>query len=200
MYYPNNAIETDEIMLHYATNKIVSLKNIGDETYCADLDGIWRIMLNLEDNGYTIKNAKTFADSLNTYTQEYMGKMKYITKSVSGLIGMIDCYTDCEIVDTYDMLISWNDFVTSANLKCYIDSRGLILPGNFEVDPNVEYSKCSKSYATANFNWRQKSDLDIIKIYATIIPYNPIHEGSLYSDDSLHLISIDNKLLIANGR
>lgn len=200
LYYPNNAIETNEIMLHYATNKVVSLKNMGGEIYCADLDGIWRIMLNLEDNGYTIKNAKTFADSLNTYTQEYVGNMKYITKSVSGLIGMIDCYTDCEIIDTYDMLISWNDFVTSANLKCYIDSRGLILPGNFETDPNIEYSKCSKSYATAKFNWRQKSDLDIIKIYATIIPYNPIHEGSLYSDDSLHLISVDNKLLLANGR
>ena len=200
LYYPNNAIETNEIMLHYATNKVVSLKNMGGEIYCADLDGIWRIMLNLEDNGYTIKNAKTFADSLNTYTQEYMGNMKYITKSVSGLIGMIDCYTDCEIIDTYDMLISWNEFVTSANLKCYIDSRGLILPGNFETDPNIEYSKCSKSYATAKFNWRQKSDLDIIKIYATIIPYNPIHEGSLYSDDSLHLISVDNKLLLANGR
>lgn len=200
LYYPNNAIETNEIMLHYATNKVVSLKNMGGEIYCADLDGIWRIMLNLEDNGYTIKNAKTFADSLNTYTQEYIGNMKYITKSVSGLIGMIDCYTDCEIIDTYDMLISWNDFVTSADLKCYVDSRGLILPGNFEAEPNIEYIKHPKSYAVAKFNWRQKSDLDIIKIYATIIPYNPIHEGSLYSDDSLHLLSVDNKLLIANGR
>jgi hypothetical protein len=71
LYYPNNAIETDEIMLHYATNKIVSLKNIGDETYCADLDGIWRIMLNLEDNGYTIKNAKIWIAWLPKKPKKY---------------------------------------------------------------------------------------------------------------------------------
>jgi hypothetical protein len=200
LYYPNKPIETSEITLNHSVNKVVSLKKIGDETYCVNLDGVWRLMLNLEDNGYTIKNSKTFADSLNAYTQEYVGNMKYITKSVSGLIGMIDCYSGGDIVDTYDMLISWNDFVTSADLKCYVDSRGLILPGNFEAEPNVEYVKHPKSYAVVKFNWRQKSDLDIIKIYATIIPYNPIYEGVLYSDDSLGLMSIDNKLLIVNGR
>lgn len=200
LYYPNEAVVTDEVILHYTTNKVVSLKKIGDEVYCVDLDGVWRLMLDLEDNGYTIKNQKTFADSLNAYTQEYVGNMKYITKSVSGFIGMIDCFNKGEIVDTYDMLISWNDFVTSADLKCYVDSRGLILPGNFEAEPSVEYVKHPQSYAVAKFNWRQKSDLDIIKIYATVIPYNPIHEGVLYSDDSLSLISVDNKLLLANGR
>ena len=200
LYYPNEAVVTNEVMLHYTTNKVVSLKKIGDEVYCVDLDGVWRLMLDLEDNGYTIKNQKTFADSLNAYTQEYVGNMKYITKSVSGFIGMIDCFNKGEIVDTYDMLISWNDFVTSADLKCYVDSRGLILPGNFEAEPSIEYVKHPKSYAVAKFNWRQKSDLDIIKIYATVIPYNPIHEGVLYSDDSLSLISVDNKLLLANGR
>lgn len=200
LYYPNEAVVTNEVMLHYTTNKVVSLKKIGDEVYCVDLDGVWRLMLDLEDNGYTIKNQKTFADSLNAYTQEYVGNMKYITKSVSGFIGMIDCFNKGEIVDTYDMLISWNDFVTSADLKCYVDSRGLILPGNFEAEPSIEYIKHPKSYAVAKFNWRQKSDLDIIKIYATVIPYNPIHEGVLYSDDSLSLISVDNKLLLANGR
>lgn len=201
LYYPNAALVTNEITLSYATNKVISLKKIGDEIYCVNLEAVWRLLLNLEDNGYTIKNSKTFADSLNAYTQEYVGSMKYITKSVSGLVGMIDCFgSDKDIIDTYDMLISWNDFVTSSDLKCYIDARGLILPGNFEADPTIEYINHSKSYAIAKFNWRQKSDLDLIKIYATIIPYNPIHEGYLYENNSLGLISSDNKLLVANGR
>ena len=135
---------------------------------------------------------------MGKYTQESVGKLNYITKSISGLIGMIDCnYNKDEIIDTYDMLICWNDFASSADLKCLIDSRGLILPGNFEQNPTIEYMQGHGNPAVAKFNWRQKSDLNIISIYATLLPFNPIHDTILGCNDNYILTSDDNKILYA---
>ena len=188
-------------MLHQNTDKIFGLKKIKDNTYCVDLDNVWRIQLNLEDTGYTLNNSKTFFDTLNTYQQEYVGNMKYITKSVSGLIGAIDCNSSSgEIVDTYDMLTSWNEFATSGTPKCLVDIRGIILPGNFEANPTIEYIHGSQSLAVAKFNWRQKSDLNIINIYATVLPYNPVSGDIKYlrSRDELSLMSSDDKVLLVS--
>ncbi len=199
--YCNNPISSNEITLHQGVDKVFGLKEIEDNIYCVDLDNIWRIQLNLKDTGYTLNNTKTFFDTLHTYQQEYVGNMKYITKSISGLIGTVDCRSDSdEIKDNYDMLMSWNDFVTSATPKCLIDVRGIILPGNFEANPTVEYLQGSQSLASVEFNWRQKSDLDIISIYATVIPFNPVSGKIKYlkSKEPLSLVSGDDKVLLVS--
>ena len=195
---PNNPAVSDVLTLNYVPIKTVGLSKIDGNIYTVDIDNVWRFELNVEDNGYTLNNSKTFMDSLNRYNQEYVGNLNYITKDVSGLIGMIDCYSsDRGLIDTYDILTSWNKFSTSANLKCLIDSRGLILPGNFEQNPSVEYEKCSAAYASVKFNYRQKSDLDIIQVYATVLPFNPLHNNILQSSDNYILTSKDNMLLLS---
>ena len=194
----NDPAVSDVLTLSYVPIKTVGLSKIDDNIYTVDIDNVWRFELNVEDNGYTLNNSKTFMDSLNRYNQEYVGNLNYITKDVSGLIGMIDCYSsDRGLIDTYDILTSWNNFSTSANLKCLIDSRGLILPGNFEQNPSVEYKKCSAAYASVKFNYRQKSDLDIIQVYATVLPFNPLHSNVLQSSDDYILTSKDNMLLLS---
>lgn len=195
---PNDPAVSDVLTLSYVPIKTVGLSKIDDNIYTVDIDNVWRFELNVEDNGYTLNNSKTFMDSLNRYNQEYVGNLNYITKDVSGLIGMIDCYSsDRGLIDTYDILTSWNNFSTSANLKCLIDSRGLILPGNFEQNTSVEYKKCNAAYASVKFNYRQKSDLDIIQVYATILPFNPLHNNLLQSSDDYILTSKDNMLLLS---
>ena len=195
---PNDPAVSDVLTLSYVPIKTVGLSKIDDNIYTVDIDNVWRFELNVEDNGYTLNNSKTFMDSLNRYNQEYVGNLNYITKDVSGLIGMIDCYSsDRGLIDTYDILTSWNNFSTSANLKCLIDSRGLILPGNFEQNSSVEYKKCNAAYASVKFNYRQKSDLDIIQVYATILPFNPLHNNLLQSSDNYILTSKDNMLLLS---
>ena len=193
-------IFTQEITLKEGVNKVFGLKKLEDKVYEVDTSWVWRLYLNLSDTGYTINNDKTFYDTLSRYNQEYVGNRKYITKSISSLIGSIDCSTGAEYIDTYDMLVSWNEFVTSPSLKCLIDSRGLILPGNFEANPSVEYLDSSESQATAKFNWRQKSDLDIIKIYGTLLPFNPLRNEYLFTLDGKSLESEDSNILYGEGQ
>lgn len=188
-------IISEPIMFNDGIDKILGLKEIGHRVYEVVSDEVWRIYLNLEDNGYTLKTDKTFYDSFNQYNQETIGNRKYITKTISGLIGYIDCSSDDSYKDTYDMLISWNDFCSSSNMKCLIDARGLILPGNFETDTSIEYMKAPGSPATAQFNWRQKSDLDIIKIYGSLLPLNPTKGTYLLTTEEQVVGAKDSKIL-----
>lgn len=187
---------SEPIKLEAGIDKVVGLNKIGDKVYEVAYDQVWRLYLNLDDSGYTYNTDKNFYDTFNTYNQETVGNRKYITKPLSGMLGYVDCASQDEgIVDTYDMLVSWNEFSGSANLKCLIDARGLILPGNFEANPSVEYMDAKGSPATAKFSWRQTSDLNIIKIYATVLPFNPLDGTYIKSSDEYYLSSAEPKVL-----
>lgn len=186
----SSPVVTEPVVLGKGVDKVVGLKEISDNVYEIEYDEVWRLWVNLKDEGYTLNTDKNFYNTLATYNQETSGNRKYITKSISALLGHIDCSFGGEYVDTYDMLTSWNDFVSSANMKCLIDARGLILPGNFESNPTVGYLNTKGNPATVKFNWRQKSDLNIIKIYGRLLPFNPTKGGLfLQSSEGLYLSS-----------
>ena len=203
-FYLGTVIKTDPIIFDKGVNKVFGLKEITQSdgtaaqvpTYEVITDQVWRLMFNLEDTGFTLNTDKTFYDTLSTYSTEYVGNRKYITKSISAMIGDVDCaFKGSRILDTYDMLISWNDFSSSTNLKCLIDSRGLILPGNFEANPAVEYMDIKGNPAVAKFTWRQKSDLKIINIYGRLLSFNPLKESYLSSNENYSLGTVDNMIL-----
>lgn len=203
-YYLGTVVQTNTVVLNTGVDKVFGLREIKPSdgsvsifpTYEVDTEQVWRLYLNLEDSGFTLHTDKTFYDTLATYSQEFIGNRKYISKSISALIGDVDCSFDGNpIWDDYDILTSWNDFSSSSNLKCLIDKRGLILPGNFEADPTIEYLDVEGDPAVAKFNWRQKADLQIINIYGRLLPFNPIKELYLSDLDDLSLVSSDTKYL-----
>lgn len=184
----SNAMVTNSVIMNGNADNVLGLRKIGDNIYEVDPDEVWVMRLNLEDNGYTLNTDKNFYDTLNKYNQEIVGNRKYITKQLTGMIGYIDCKSRGGFSDNYDLLTSWNDFASGASLKCLVDVRGLILPGNFEANPSIEYLQAPTSPAVANFTWRQKSDLDIIKIYGTFIPFN-YADGYMLSDSGNNLLT-----------
>ena len=184
----SNAMVTNSVIMNGNADNILGLRKIGDDIYEVDPDEVWVMRLNLEDNGYTLNTDKNFYDTLNKYNQEIVGNRKYITKQLTGMIGYIDCKSRGGFSDNYDLLTSWNNFASGASLKCLVDVRGLILPGNFEANPSIEYLQTPTSPAVANFTWRQKSDLDIIKIYGTFIPFN-YTDGYMLSDSGNNLLT-----------
>lgn len=203
-FYLGTVIQTEPIIFDKGVDKVFGLREITQSdgtsaqvpTYEVITDQVWRLILDLEDNGFTLNTDKTFYDTLSTYSTEYIGNRKYITKSVSGMIGDVDCnFKGSRILDTYDMLVSWNEFSSSANLKCLVDARGLILPGNFEANPTVEYMDIKGNPAVANFTWRQKSDLKIINIYGRLLAFNPLKELYLSSSENYSLGTDDDKVL-----
>ena len=76
---PNDPAVSDVLTLSYVPIKTVGLSKIDDNIYTVDIDNVWRFELNVEDNGYTLNNSKTFMDSLNRYNQEYVGNLNFIT-------------------------------------------------------------------------------------------------------------------------
>lgn len=182
-----SAIKSNTITLHENVDKIMALKEIGERVYEVDVESVWRLWLNLKDGGFNMVNDKTFYDSLARYNQWNIGNKAYLTKNMSGLIGRIDCSTGGKYQDTYDMLRTWIDFTRSADMKCLIDLRGLVLPGDFEPNTSAEYIEAQDAPVSASFTWRQLADLDIIKIYATVLPYNPIYNKFLASSDHYSL-------------
>lgn len=184
-----NPLVTDPIFLQEGVDKVCGLTSIGDRVYEVNPDEVWRLFINLDDNGYTFNTDKNFYDTLNRYNQETTGNRKYITKSIGGMLGYIDCSIVSEdgITDTYDMLVSWNEFTGKPGLKCLVDIRGLVLPGNFEANPSVEYEDVKGAYATAKFNWRQMADLDVVKIYGRLLPFNPTKGIYFMSSDGYYL-------------
>ncbi len=190
---------SEPVMFETGIDKVVGLNMIGDDIYEVKADEVWRLYMNLEDTGFTYNTDKNFYDTFNRYNQETVGNRKYITKSISGMLGYLDCKSGGEITDTYDMLVSWKEFSGSADLKCLIDARGLILPGNFETNPTVEYMDAAGSPATARFNWRQKSDLDIIKIYAAVLPFNPMRGTYIQSSEPYYLASSEPDALYTSA-
>lgn len=189
---------TEPVMINDGAISIMGLTEIADKIYTVNIDEVWVFRYNLEDNGFILNTDKVFYDTFNRYNQESVGNRKYITKSISGLLGYINCTKGGEYVDNYDMLIAWNNFSSSANNKCLVDSRGLILPGNFESNPSVDYIQAQGNPAKVKFNWRQKSDLDIIKIYARILPCNPLSGTYLKGRENCYLKSNDSYILTAN--
>ena len=192
----SNPIVSDSIFLQEGVDKVCGLTPIGDRVYEVNSNEVWRMFINLDDNGYTFNTDKNFYDTLNRYNQETTGNRKYITKSVGSMLGYIDCSTVSEdgITDTYDMLVSWNDFSGKPGLKCFVDARGLVLPGNFEANPTVEYDNVKGAYATAKFNWRQMADLDIIKIYGRLLPFNPTRGVFFKSSDGYYLHASNDEI------
>lgn len=190
---------SNDVFIREGVDKVFGLKEISNKTYEPCTDEIWRIALNLSDTGYTLKTDKTFYDTFNQYSQEIGGNRRYITKPVKGMLGTINCKGNREIQDNYDMLVSWNNFSSSSHLKCFVDTRGLILPGNFEADPSVEYMEVPEAFAIASFNWRQKSDLNIIKIYGRLLDFNPLDNNViLVSAEGYYLTSENNDILLGN--
>lgn len=191
--------ETDSIILNEGVDKVFALKEIADRVYEVDTSQVWRLYLNLKDGGYTLNTDNVFYDTLSRYGQEYVGQKNYITKSVEALIGTICPDTCDDYIDTYDMLNSWNSFVTSNCMKCLVELRGLVLPGAFENNMQIKYIETDTRPASASFTWRQTADLDIIKIYATCIPFNPAsNEVALVSSDGKTLLSSEPYLLTSD--
>ncbi|MDO5398276.1 MAG: hypothetical protein Q4G33_10130 [bacterium] len=197
LYYVASPIKTEPIKLNSGAVSVFGLKPIDDEkrTFIADLDTVWVFRFNLQDSGWNINNDKTFYDTVAKYNQESVGNRSYITKNISALLGCVNCRTSGDYDEDYDILTTWMDFVRTPQLKCLTDLRGLILPGNFEAGVSGEYLDVPGSLCTTSFTWRQKSDLDIISIHGTPLPFNPLHNSYLYSSDEYSLMSGDNYLL-----
>lgn len=142
-----------------------------------DKNNIWNMYANVDDNGISLNNDKTFTDSENMMSQEMFGPKNYITKDITGMIAKIDCENKSEMdfIDSYDDLIHFKDFITSANMKLLVDVRGVILVGEVEANPKIDYAKSAGHPATATFTFRQLEDLKNVKIHGEV--YTPEVEG-----------------------
>ena len=196
LYSIGTVISTEPIQINNESLAVFGLTKIGDKKFIPNLDEVWTFSLDLSDEGWTMNNDKTYYDNiLSRYTQESIGARAYLTKNVTSLIGKIDCSTNGEYEDDYDMLVTWINFTKSSCEKCLVDVRGLVLPGNFESNVSGKYEIGKGNPCSTTFTWRQKSDLDIITIYAIPLAFNPLHYEYLYGSDETTLLGSEPSIL-----
>lgn len=159
----NQPFETEPIRLDSGKLTVINLIQDGD-IYRVDTDNIWKFGANVSDGGSTLNTNKNFVNTLNSYQQEGGATMAYKTKSVTALIGDMDCSTR-EFVDTYEMLEAWDKFCASSSLKVLIDLRGRIFLGDIDNNPSTSYDTTSyQREATVNFSFRELDSIDNVTI------------------------------------
>lgn len=159
----NQPFETEPIRLDSGKLTVINLIQDGN-IYRVDTDNIWKFGANVSDGGSTLNTNKNFVDTLNSYQQEGGATRAYKTKSVTALIGDMDCSTR-EFVDTYEMLEAWDKFCASSSLKVLIDLRGRIFLGDIDNNPSTSYDTTSyQREATVNFSFRELDSIDNVII------------------------------------
>lgn len=175
--YVHTALTTTSKSFSSGALKILGLIQDTDnlDKYYIDQDNIWVLGLNVKDDGLTINMDKTFTDTQNKMPRETAGQKNYVTKSISGLLGKIDCSTQ-QYTDTFDDIESFRAFCASPNLKIVIDTRGIVIPCDIDTG-KIEYSTEVTGAANANITIKQLMDYKDIKINGLSWTKSPITYG-----------------------
>ena len=171
----NQPFETNKILIDTGSLTVAGLIQDGD-IFKVDTNCVWKFSANISDGGTTLNTNKNFIDTSNSYQQESAATRAYKTKSVTALIGNIDC-SSRKFVDTFEMLEAWDEFCASSSLKVLIDLRGRIMLGDIDNNPSISYETNSHlKEASVNFTFRELDNINNVTILSPKTE-NPIMEA-----------------------
>ena len=147
---------------------VVGLIRKSENEYDVDLNNIWSFSLNLEDGGSTLNTSKTFSDTMSRYQQATGSFRAYKTKSVTSLLGNISC-KNMEYRDDFEKIEAWDEFCRTNELKLLVDTRGRIFIGEIDNSPTTNYGNTLYREVTVNFNFRELTDINTVKINGVLV-------------------------------
>ncbi len=158
-------IVSEPIKLNSRTLSLMGLiaDKENENCYHIDTNEIWLFSLNVKDGGTILNTNKLFSDTMNRYQQKTDGNRVHKSKSVTALLGNIDCTTK-QYSDTFEKLEAWDNFCESSALKVLVDIRGRIIVGDIDNSPSIEYGNNFNKEATVSFSFVELTDINQIVI------------------------------------
>ena len=131
---------------------IVGLKKSEDGNYYVDTDNIWLFNLNVESADTTHNFSKTEYQNLTRYPKISMGKMNYVSGSLTCLLGKI---SNNKYYEPTEMTDAWRNFCVGGEVKLLRDRKGNSLIVEIVSESSNIMDETQEQARTITFSWTQ---------------------------------------------
>lgn len=135
----------------------------------------WKFVGDISDTTYTQNMDKYVHVGYNSYPSVTSTQTKYLSGSLSALIGYANCETK-KFVDDIDKIRAWRDFITRQSIYMLKSQKGEVLIVAVSSNPTISYEEMTKELtATFTFDWVEVEDVNNIRVYLHF-DFDPNHD------------------------
>lgn len=167
-------LDSDD-MNGYTISELVSSDEIVGTKKKYYLGEQWKFVGDISDTTYTQNMDKYVHVGYNTYPSVTSTQTKYLSGSLSALMGYVNCETK-KFVDDIDKIRAWRDFITRQSIYMLKSQKGEVLVVAVSNNPTISYEEMTKELsATFAFDWVEVEDINNIRVYVDH-DFDPNHD------------------------
>lgn len=150
--YISAANTSNEVETCWWDWSIIGLNKSEDGNYYVDTNNIWQFNLNVESADTTHNFTKTEYQNLTRYPKVSIGKINYVSGSLTCLLGQIN---NNVYYEPAEMNQAWKDFCVSGEIKLLRDRKGNNLIVEIMSGSSKVMDETTEQARTITFNWVQ---------------------------------------------